>query len=194
MFTKAELEQIAQVAIAHDLLVFSDEVYEFVVFGKDNQGKALQHTRIATLPGMWERTLTICSAGKTFSNTYVVHVTSNCYRRGWKMGWIIGPAPLIFNAYMVNQYTVFSVATPLQKATAECLEHLPTYVPLIQERLLQRSTFLEQVFADAGIPIIKAGAGYFFLADISKIKFENFITTKYNDDKGMLEIDKFTFV
>lgn len=100
IWTREELQKIAKIAIEKDLTVISDEVYDVMIF------KGSKHERIATLPGMWDRTITLCSAGKTFSVT------------GWKIGWLIGPKDLIWNAYLVNEYNVFSVATPLQETTA----------------------------------------------------------------------------
>jgi len=177
VYTRHEMEQIAQVVQEFDLIVFSDEVYEFLVFGNNEKTqKPLQHERIATLPGMWERTFTICSAGKTFSNT------------GWKIGWSIAPSNLTFNAYLVNQYKVFSVATPLQRAVADCLEQMQTngYLSAIQNRLKQRYEYLANIYEkDVGLPIIKPMAGYFMLGNIEKIAFENDSKrTIANDDKG----------
>ena len=77
VFDRAELDAIAAVAQEHDLLVVADEVYEHLTFD------GIEHVPIATLPGMWERTVTIGSAGKSFSFT------------GWKVGWATGPAPLV---------------------------------------------------------------------------------------------------
>jgi aspartate/methionine/tyrosine aminotransferase len=101
IFSRAELEMIARVAIEHDLIVISDEVYEFLVFNNE-----LKHERIANIPGMWDRTITICSSGKTFSTT------------GWKMGWLIGPKHLIDPTYQYNMFKIFSVCTPVQKAVS----------------------------------------------------------------------------
>ena len=75
VLTRDELQAVADVAIEHDLVVITDEVYEHLVFDRHT------HVPIATLPGMWERTLTLSSAGKTYSFT------------GWKVGWATGPRP-----------------------------------------------------------------------------------------------------
>jgi aspartate/methionine/tyrosine aminotransferase len=101
IFSRAELEMVARVAKDHDLLIISDEVYEFLVFDEK-----LKHERIANIPGMWDRTVTIMSSGKTFSTT------------GWKMGWLIGPKHLIDPTYKYNMFKIFSVATPIQKAVS----------------------------------------------------------------------------
>lgn len=100
VFTRAELESIAEIVQRHDVLVLSDEVYEWMVY------PGATHTRIATLPGMAERTITLGSAGKTFSVT------------GWKIGWAIAPQPLAHAINMAHQWIPFAVATPLQEAVA----------------------------------------------------------------------------
>ena len=92
VFSRAELQEIADLVIAHNITVLSDEVYEWMVYPAPEQparaaqpaqpAQSVQHVRIATLPGMWERTITLGSAGKTFSVT------------GWKIGWAIAPRPL----------------------------------------------------------------------------------------------------
>ncbi|XP_043377018.1 kynurenine--oxoglutarate transaminase 3 isoform X2 [Chelonia mydas] len=103
VFTKEELQVIADLCIKHDTLCFSDEVYEWLVY------KGNKHIKIATLPGMWERTITIGSAGKTYSVT------------GWKLGWSIGPQHLIKHLQVVQQNTLYACPTPLQEALAQAL-------------------------------------------------------------------------
>jgi hypothetical protein len=85
VFTRDELEHIASLCQKHDVICISDEVYEWIVYDKN------KHIRMATLPNMWERTLTIGSAGKTFSST------------GLKLGWTIGPEHLIRPCQIVHQ-------------------------------------------------------------------------------------------
>ena len=107
VFTGDELGEIAALCQRHNVIVVADEVYERMTFG----GHALP--RIARLPGMWERTLSIGSAGKTFSAT------------GWKVGWAIGPAALVAAVRAAYQWITFSVATPLQVAVAEAVSVAP---------------------------------------------------------------------
>jgi N-succinyldiaminopimelate aminotransferase len=99
----AELAAVARIAVEHDLLVISDEVYEHLVF----DGRS--HVPIATLPGMAERTLTVSSAGKTFSFT------------GWKVGWAVGPAPLVQAVTKAKQFLTYTSGAPLQPAIAIAL-------------------------------------------------------------------------
>ena len=111
VYSRAELLQIARVVQEHDLLVLSDEVYEWMTY-VDAAGEQVEHVRMATLPGMWERTVTLGSAGKTFSVT------------GWKIGWAIAPAPLVHAILMAHQWIPFTVATPLQEAVGAALEQV----------------------------------------------------------------------
>ncbi len=92
----------------HNVLVLSDEVYEWMIYPAQD-GTPTEHVRMATLPGMWERTITLGSAGKTFSVT------------GWKIGWAITSATLVHAVLMAHQWIPFTVATPLQEAVAIAL-------------------------------------------------------------------------
>ena len=123
VFRREELAAIAAVAIEFDLLVLSDEVYEWMVYAP------AQHVRIATLPGMWERTITLGSAGKTFSVT------------GWKIGWAIAPAPLANAINLAHQWIPFAVTTPLQEAVAIAFEEAAKgeYFPWLAEMYQSRA-------------------------------------------------------
>ncbi|HUW77921.1 MAG TPA: pyridoxal phosphate-dependent aminotransferase [Candidatus Nanopelagicaceae bacterium] len=103
VLSRAEVDAIAQVAIANDLIVISDEVYEHMAFDRD-------HILLASLPGMRERTLTISSAGKLFSLT------------GWKIGWVTGPADLVAAVRAVKQFLTFVSGGPFQYAIADALK------------------------------------------------------------------------
>src|SRR3954470_23348478 len=105
VLTRAELEGVARLAVQHDLVVVTDEVYEHLVF----DGR--EHVPIATLPGMAERTLSISSSGKTFSLT------------GWKIGWATGPAELVAAVEGAKNWLSFASGAPLQPAIAHALTH-----------------------------------------------------------------------
>ena len=104
MFDADELTLVADVAIEHDLIVVTDEVYEHLVF------PGAVHIPMATLPGMAERTLTISSGGKTFNTT------------GWKVGWMCGPRPLVAAARTAKQFLTYVNAGPFQPAIAVGLD------------------------------------------------------------------------
>ncbi|KAE9411971.1 hypothetical protein Angca_004712, partial [Angiostrongylus cantonensis] len=103
LFTRDELENIAQLARDFNLIVVADEVYEWHVWDK-------QMIRFASLPGMYDRTISIGSAGKAFSVT------------GWKLGWCIAPKHLMTPIRMMHQNCVFTCSTPLQEAIATAFE------------------------------------------------------------------------
>ncbi len=103
VFTAVELEALARLCVAHDVVVISDEVYSQILFD------GAHHLPIATLPGMRERTITIDSMGKTFSVT------------GWKVGWAIAPPPLTQALRATHQFVTFTNSAPFQEALADAL-------------------------------------------------------------------------
>ena len=103
VLSREELEVIAALCRRFDTLAIVDEVYEHIVF----DGR--RHIQLSTLPGMWERTLTLNGASKTFSST------------GRRLGWAIGPASLPKTLNPGRQFSVFGSPSPLQLATARCL-------------------------------------------------------------------------
>ncbi|XP_056647722.1 kynurenine aminotransferase-like [Diorhabda sublineata] len=154
VFTEDELNHIADLCKKWNVLCISDEVYEWIVY------KPNKHIRIATLPDMWERTITIGSAGKTFSVT------------GWKLGWAICPANLMKNLQTIHQTSIYTGVTPIQEACAVGfeleMERLGTdecfFVSLPKELEAKRD-FMAKFLLDVGMkPIIPEG-GYFMLAD-----------------------------
>ncbi|KAF2070897.1 hypothetical protein CYY_007780 [Polysphondylium violaceum] len=155
VFKLDELTEIAEVVKKHpQTCVISDEVYEWMTY--DNA----EHLRFANIPGMWERTITIGSAGKTFSIT------------GWKVGWCIGPKPIIHSIAMAHQYIPFSVPTPTQEAVAIAFEEAPArgYFDQLKKMYQAKRDQLVSALADSGLdPVIPQGA-YFIMGDISKIK------------------------
>ncbi|XP_042334896.1 kynurenine--oxoglutarate transaminase 1 isoform X3 [Sceloporus undulatus] len=161
VFSRKELEIIANLCVKHDVLCFSDEVYEWLVYDGN------EHIRIASLPGMWERTLTIGSAGKTFSAT------------GWKVGWTVGPDRLLKHLRTVHQNSVYHCATAAQEAVACGLEKElerfgkpDSYFVQLPQRLQQKRDFLIQNLVAVGMkPIVPEGA-YFLMVDLSPFKIE----------------------
>jgi aspartate/methionine/tyrosine aminotransferase len=111
VWTKEELTAVSNVVIKNDLYLLSDEVYEFLLFD------GVKHFPTATLAQMYERTITISSAGKTFGLT------------GWKIGWICANEEITRASRLVHQYVTFAVSTFTQEAVAEGLKALPKYLP-----------------------------------------------------------------
>lgn len=111
VWAREELMDVADLCIKNDLYLMSDEVYEFLLFD------GAKHIPSATLEGMFERTITVSSAGKTFGLT------------GWKIGWICANEKVSRACRLVHQYVTFSVSTPMQEGVAEALTMLPEYLP-----------------------------------------------------------------
>jgi kynurenine--oxoglutarate transaminase/cysteine-S-conjugate beta-lyase/glutamine--phenylpyruvate transaminase len=159
VFTREEMTGIANLCKKHDVLVISDEVYEWLVYDKN------EHVRIASLDGMWDRTITIGSAGKTFSLT------------GWKLGWAYGPAHLIKNLQVAQQNCIYTCNTPLQEALAAGLEvevkRLGTpdsfFVKMVKDLKELRDKMTRTVKECGMVPIIPEG-GYFMLVDWTPLK------------------------
>lgn len=160
VFSKQELELIAKYVRLHPrVVVISDEVYEHIVF----DGR--KHERIALLDGMWDRTLTVSSAGKTFSVT------------GWKVGWAIGPAQLVKGIHLANNWIQFSVATPFQEAVANMLEEaeqpykgFPTFFAFVADQYQKKRDWLTAALEDVGIKPVTPRGGIFLYSDISGVK------------------------
>lgn len=155
VYDEGELAEIAALCQEHDVLVVSDEVYERMLFAHERL------PRIATLPGMWERTLSIGSAGKTFSVT------------GWKIGWAIGPAPLVAALRSVQQWLTFSVATPLQVAVAEAIRTAPAlgYYEEMAQMYRDKRDRLVAILSEARLRPFVPEATYFIMADTSAFGF-----------------------
>jgi N-succinyldiaminopimelate aminotransferase len=148
VFTGDELRLIADAVLERDLLVVSDEVYEHLTFD------GTSHVPIATLPGMAERTVTIGSAGKTFSVT------------GWKIGWSTGPAPLISAVRTVKQFLTFVNGAPFQPAVATALR-ARSWTGLAQRLQDQRDQLCDGLVA-LGYEVIRPQATYFATVDVHR--------------------------
>lgn len=151
LFTAAELARISALVQQQDVLVLSDEVYEWMTYGD------AEHLRIATLPGMWERTVTLGSAGKTFSVT------------GWKIGWAIGPRPLLRAIFLAHQWMLFAVSTPMQEAVAIGLEQAPQrdYFNWLSAMYEGKRDKLLAALAYVGLRATAPDGSYFILFDTS---------------------------
>jgi N-succinyldiaminopimelate aminotransferase len=148
VLTLDELAAVASIAVEHDLLVVSDEVYEHLTFG------SAEHTPIGTLPGMADRTVTISSAGKMFSFT------------GWKVGWVTGSAELVAAVRTTKQFLTFVSAGPFQYAVAAALAaEPPTYLAL-RDGLQDRRDQLCAGLADLGFDVYVPAGTYFATTDV----------------------------
>lgn len=158
VFSRAELETIAALAKRHDTLVVTDEVYEHLTF----DGHA--HISMASLPGMRERTLIISSTAKTFSMT------------GWKIGYVLAPAPLSKAVRSAHQFVTFCSATPLQVAMAEAVQRTEEYLPTLAHEYAERRQTLYDILRDVGFDVRLPQGTYFILADIRPFGFDDDVT------------------
>ncbi|MFI9269924.1 pyridoxal phosphate-dependent aminotransferase [Kitasatospora sp. NPDC052896] len=154
VLTADELREIARLAVEHDLLVVTDEVYEHLVLG-------VAHYPIAALPGMRERTVSISSAGKTFSFT------------GWKVGWVTAPAPLTAAVRTAKQYLTYVNAGPFQYAVAKALRLPDEYFAGLRADLTRKRDLLSDGLAQAGFEVFRPDGTYFITTDIAPFGFKD---------------------
>jgi N-succinyldiaminopimelate aminotransferase len=150
VLTRNELEAVARTCVEHDLVAVTDEVYEHLVFDGE-------HLPLATLPGMAERTLTISSAGKSFSFT------------GWKIGWCSGPPQLVASVSAAKQFLSFAGGTPFQHAVAGALADAERHVAPLRSTLQAGRDRLCEGLRAAGFGVCVPQGGYFVQADVAPL-------------------------
>ncbi|MEU6726299.1 pyridoxal phosphate-dependent aminotransferase [Nonomuraea wenchangensis] len=153
VFTREELEVVAELCRERDLIAITDEVYEHLTFD------GVAHVPMATLPGMRERTVMISSAGKTFSVT------------GWKTGWVCAPAPLVTAVQTVKQFLTFTAGAPWQLAVAHGLRHELEWVSALRAGLQDKRDRLMEGLAAAGFEVLRPAGTYFVQTDIRPLGF-----------------------
>ena len=155
VFTRAELETIAALANKYDVYVITDEVYEHIVYAPHT------HTYFATLPGRWERTSSCSSLSKTYSVT------------GWRLGYVIAPAPIIERAKKVHDFLTVGAAAPLQEAVIPGLKFGQDYY----DDLLQKYTHKRDLFCkgldDLGLVHNIPQGAYYVMLDISAFGYDS---------------------
>ncbi|MCS5687494.1 MAG: pyridoxal phosphate-dependent aminotransferase [Actinomycetota bacterium] len=154
VFSREELEFIANVAIERDLLVVTDEVYEHLVF----EG---EHIPIASLPGMRERTVTISSGGKTFSFT------------GWKIGWVCSTPELTGAVRIAKQFLTFVSGGPFQYAIAAGLALGDDFYETFLSDMRSKRDHLSAGLRSAGFEIFESQGTYFVTADARSVGYED---------------------
>lgn len=155
VFTRTELETIAALAKKYDVYVITDEVYEHIIYAPHT------HTYFATLPGMWERTISCSSLSKTYSVT------------GWRLGYVIAPAPIIERAKKVHDFLTVGAAAPLQEAVIPGLKFGQDYY----DDLLQKYTHKRDLFCkgldDLGLVHNIPQGAYYVMLDISAFGYDS---------------------
>ena len=151
VLTRAELEAIRDLCVAHDALAVTDEIYEHIRYGGT-------HIPIATLPGMRERTVTISGASKTFSVT------------GWRIGWIIAPPELTDAIRKVHDFLTVGAPAPLQEGVADAIEGLDDgFYRGLADSYRSRRDLLQDALAEAGFRSVTPEGAYYILADFSPL-------------------------
>lgn len=150
VFPQSVLARIVELAVKYDAVILSDEVYEHLTFG-------VPHIPVTTLPGAAERTITISSAGKTFSFT------------GWKIGWLTGPAHLVAAVRTVKQFLTYSSGTPFQGAIAVGLGLPDAFYQGIADTLRQKRDILAEGLRAAGFGVFNPSGTYFINVDTAPL-------------------------
>jgi N-succinyldiaminopimelate aminotransferase len=151
VFTRQELALIAELCIEHDVTVISDEVYEHLTLGD------ARYLSIATLPGMFERTVTVSSVGKSFSAT------------GWKIGWVYGRPELVEGVLRAHQFITFSIHHPSQQAVAYALNLPDSYFTELRATYEAKCHLLMSSMEGSGLQYSASEGTYFLMADFSAV-------------------------
>ena len=157
VFSRAELEAIAKVCIEHDLMVFTDDPYEYIIFSGE-------HIPIATIPGMRERTVTISSLSKTFSIT------------GWRIGYAIANAERTSAIRKVHDFLTVGAPAPLQDAAAIGYSFDDSYYTQLSDGYKAKREFLSAALREAGFKFATPDGAYFIMADFSDLDDRDDVT------------------
>lgn len=159
VFTYEELRFIADLCIEHNVLVFTDEIYEHILYPE--AAREVKHVAMATLDGMRERTVTINGMSKTYSVT------------GWRVGYAIAPPEIIDAIRKVHDFLTVGAAAPLQEAGVTALGLPPSYYEKLQREYQKRRDLLLGVLEEAGFRCFKPDGAYYIITDIQDFGFAN---------------------
>ena len=146
VFTRDELRHVADLCLQHDVVVVADEVYEEMTYGAE-------HLSIASMEGMWDRTLTLSSLGKTYSLT------------GWKLGWAVGPTHLTAGLRAAHQYLTFTTPTPVQMGAVAAMEMPLDFYTQMRDEYRAKRDLLATGLDDLGFEVFTPEGTYFVMAD-----------------------------
>ena len=158
VFTRAELQIIADLAKKYDTYVITDEVYEHILYAPH------EHIYFATLPGMWERTISCSSLSKTYSIT------------GWRLGYIIAPAPIIDRARKVHDFLTVGCAAPLMEAVIPALEFGQDYYDDLAAKYAHKRELFLKGLDDLKIAHTVPEGAYYIMLDIGEFGYESDLT------------------
>jgi aspartate/methionine/tyrosine aminotransferase len=154
LFSRAELQQIAELCTEHDVVALTDEIYEHIVY----EG---QYVPLATLPGMAARTVAVNSLSKTYSVT------------GWRVGWVIAPPVLTSAIRKVHDFLTVGAAAPLQAAGAVALALPDEYYRDLADRYRERRDLLIAALVEAGFRTYEPAGAYYVMTDIAALTAED---------------------
>jgi aspartate/methionine/tyrosine aminotransferase len=181
VFSRGELEGLAAICMDHDLIAFTDEIYEHIIYDSP-------HVPLATIDGMRNRTVTISGASKTFSVT------------GWRVGWIVAPADLTAAIRKVHDFLTVGAPAPLQEGCAAAMEQLgPEYYAGLLEAYRERRDVLHRGLVRAGFRCVLPGGAYYILADFSELssksdrEFAHHLARGTADAKGVASVPGSSF-
>jgi aminotransferase len=151
VFTRAELETVAALCLEHDALAITDEIYEYILYD------GAEHVRLATLPGMAERTITISGLSKTWSAT------------GWRIGWALAPPDLTLAIRKVHDFLTVGAPAPLQEAAAEALRFGPEYFAGLGRDYHARRDALLPALSELGFAVYRPRGAYYVMTGIERL-------------------------
>jgi aspartate/methionine/tyrosine aminotransferase len=154
VFNREELTFIADLCKKHDVVAITDEIYEHMVY----EG---EHISMATLPGMYERTITISGLSKTYSAT------------GWRIGWLIAPSEATNAIRKVHDFLTVGAAAPLQEGAATALAFPTEYYTALSKMYHQKRDFMVSILKEANFKVYEPKGAYYIMCDISNFGFAN---------------------
>jgi len=161
VFTREELEFIADLCKEHGALAFTDEIYEHITYGVEENGDPLDHICMANIEGMRERTVVVNSLSKTYSVT------------GWRVGYCIAPPDITSAIRKVHDFLTVGAANPLQHAGAYAMGLPPSYYEELQQDYQKKRDFIVPALKNAGFKCDSPDGAYYVMADISGFGFKN---------------------
>ena len=161
VFTREELEFIADLCKEHGALAFTDEIYEHITYGIEENGDPLDHICMANIEAMRERTVVVNSLSKTYSVT------------GWRVGYCIAPPDITSAIRKVHDFLTVGAANPLQHAGAYAMGLPPSYYEELQQDYQKKRDFIVPALKNAGFKCDSPDGAYYVMADISGFGFKN---------------------
>lgn len=161
VYSREEMEFIADLCKEYQALCFTDEIYEHITFNIEEDGDPFEHISMATIEGMRDRTVIVNSMSKTYSVT------------GWRVGYCIAPPDITGAIRKVHDFLTVGAANPLQHAGAYAMSLPPSYYEELQREYQRKRDFIVPVLKNAGFKCDYPEGAYYVMADISEFGFEN---------------------